>query len=523
VNSVTNEPTKPRSLAPLLPTNGAPFLAYLIFLFLGIRPLLLLGDGGTCRHVLTGQYILHNHVVPTTNYVFAINPNAPWLTHELLSDLILGGAQDLLGLNGVVLVAALAIGLVLTWSYQFARVRGIGVISGLLLLILAMTATSIHWSARAHVFSYIPFLLLYFILFMSDLPAKLRYPLVLVTMLVWSNLHGSFVLGLMMIACALIVDAVSFCMAKSQNDSRAEKAPASASQLKTNGLDLIAALLGASLNLRGLGFLKYVLDYASSPIIRFNSQESRSIDLSIGLPIYAFLLLMLIAIAVWAYSRKLPKPAELLVTLALFFGALYAMRIVPYFALVALPVIATSWTSLKERVLAHVDQSSSKLMKPLANLFSLEAKLDLQESTDFKTYRNAYALFAVFIALWLFIPFFKIQDYDPGRLPVDATTWLIKNKVDGLGFNPDNWGDYLYLRTGKPVFIDDKGDFYSPDFDNEFVAVYTASNGWQSVLDKYKVNWLLLPNNLPLISLLGHDPNWKTAYRDNLVSILIRR
>jgi len=306
VNSPTNESTTPTTLAALVPTNGAPFLAYLIFLFLGIRPLLLLGDGGTCRHVITGQYILHNHVIPTTNYIFAIDPKAPWLTHELLSDLILGGAQDLFGLNGVVLVAAISIGLVLTWSYQFARLRGMGVISGLLLLILAMTATSIHWSARAHVFSYVTFLVVYYILFLSNLPAKLRYPLLFATMIVWANLHGSFVIGLAMIVFALLGDTISLFLSKT-------KSTAGTDAFKVHGLDLLVAILGSALNVRGLGFLKYVFDYASSPIIRFNSQESRSLDLTIGLPVYAFLLLMVITLMVWAYSRKLPKPAELII------------------------------------------------------------------------------------------------------------------------------------------------------------------------------------------------------------------
>jgi len=158
-------------------------------------------------------------------------------------------------------------------------------------------------------------------------------------------------------------------------------------------------------------------------------------------------------------------------------------------------------------------------LKPIASLFNLENKLDGQESTDFKTYQRAYMLFALLVILWLFIPMFKINDYDPGRIPVDATTWLINNKFDGLGFNSDNWGDYLYWRREKPVFIDDKGDFYTTDFDKEYVTVYTAGQGWQKVLEKYKVAWLMLPHGWPLTAILSHDPRWKAVYQDNLVTI----
>jgi hypothetical protein len=92
--------TPKRSLHLLVPTGGAIFFAYMLFLFLACRPLLLLGDGGTCRHIVTGQWIFQHLAIPTTNYIFALAPNAPWTTHELLADLLLAGSNQLFGLNG---------------------------------------------------------------------------------------------------------------------------------------------------------------------------------------------------------------------------------------------------------------------------------------------------------------------------------------------------------------------------------------------------------------------------------------
>jgi len=518
----TTESKAPQNLLPLVPTNGVAFFAYLLFLFLVIRPVLLLGDGGTCRHAMTGEYILKHHVIPTTNYVFAIDPNSPWLTHELLTDLILGAAQNLLGLNGIVLIAAMAISLVLTWSYQFARLRGLGTISGLLLLIIVMAATSIHWSARAHVFSYVPFMIVYFILFVADLQPRIRYSLLGLTMCIWANLHGSFVIGLMMILAKLLVVTASLLFRAAYSTTHKE-------QLKSCLLDLVCAIAGASINIRGLNFLQYVAAYASNPLIALHSQESRSIDFSVGLPVYAFLLLFLFVVMVWIYSKSPPDFSEFLVTLALFFGSLYAMRLVPYFALISLPVMGKSWLNLRRLTLElgapaslPAFHSESKHFEPIASFLATEERVDAQESTRFRSHVFTYAICLVGVVVWTVVPYFKINDYDPERLPVDAATWLIKQDIQGLGFNPDNWGDYLYWRRQKPVFIDDKGDFYSPDFVDKYSEIYTGSVGWRKVADQYKLNWLLLPNALPLVPILSHDPEWKGVYQDKLVILFLR-
>jgi len=335
-------------------------------------------------------------------------------------------------------------------------------------------------------------------------------------MAAWANLHGSFVIGLGMIACALFGDLVSLITSKKKGQSNSVQADA-IDRLKMNGLDLVVAIVGSSLNPRGLGFLKYVFDYASNPIIRFNSQESRPMDIFVGMPVWAFLLLLIIGVGIWVYSKKISKPGEMLFVIAMFCGGVYSMRIEPYFALVALPAIATAWPKFKERLLFEHGA------KPLKAVFDLETKLDEQESTKFRDYAKPYALFAAGVALWLFMPFFKISDYDPERIPVEATNWLINKNVEGLGFQPDNWGDYLYWRRQKPVFIDDKGDFYTPEFDKEYISVYTGQGDWRGVISKYKIDWLMLPNALPLVQVLKTDPLWDSSYRDDLVSVFVRR
>ena len=490
---ISNAPIPPSWKTLLIPTNGVAFFAYLLFLFFICKPYLLLGDGGTLRHVLTGQYVFKNHAVPLTNYVSAIDPKAPWLTHELLSDLILGGAQQWLGVNGVALVGAIAIALCLTWSYQFARYKGLGMVSGLLALIVAMLTMSLHWSARAHVFSYVPFLLMYFILFTDLLSQRSKIISTIFVMALWANLHGSFVLGLFMIALKAIGVLID------QSES-----------IKPTLLIFVTAFLGACLNIRGFEFLNYVASYAGSKHIHLYNAESHSLDfLTAGYPAIAFILLMIIIAVLWTWSKTLPKFAEAVLTIALFLGGIYSMRLIPYFALIALPAMAPSWRALSERY------QNKKF-------FALEKKMDGQESKSPKDYWKIYALTLVLIIAWLTLPFLKLTDYDPERLPVKAMDWLEKNPQTGLGLNMDNWGDYMYWRTGKPVFIDEKGDFYSDEFTEKYITIYTAQGPWKKTLDEYKLNWVIMPNWLPITTLLQQDPNWHKVYGDETATIVAR-
>ncbi len=77
-------------------------------------------------------------------------------------------------MTGIVLIFSIVGALGLMWSYQMARARGMGLLSGLLLVLLVMPAVGMHWSARCHVYTYLPFLILYYLLFISEHKLLLR-------------------------------------------------------------------------------------------------------------------------------------------------------------------------------------------------------------------------------------------------------------------------------------------------------------------------------------------------------------
>ena len=80
-------PASPSWIACFLPGSARWFFLWFMTLFLLFAPGYILGDGAVARHICTGIDIIEKGRIAHNNYVWAINPNEPWLTHELLGDI----------------------------------------------------------------------------------------------------------------------------------------------------------------------------------------------------------------------------------------------------------------------------------------------------------------------------------------------------------------------------------------------------------------------------------------------------
>jgi hypothetical protein len=90
-------------------------------------------------------------------------------------------------------------------------------------------------------------------------------------------------------------------------------------------------------------------------------------------------------------------------------------------------------------------------------------------------------------------------------------------------FNPFDWGGYisLMLWPEKKVFIDSQGDVYGEAFIREYEQVISLWPGWQTILDKYHVDWALVPRVWSLAQALA-DNGWYEVYADQ-TAIILRR
>jgi hypothetical protein len=203
------------------------------------------------------------------------------------------------------------------------------------------------------------------------------------------------------------------------------------------------------------------------------------------------------------------------------------------FLLIALPLISSRrwrlqdvllaafalWAALSHvRFLFFAGLVIMPILAPRLELFPpYEPELD-------KHWLNAGIITAVVAALIFFFPSAtQLQQKVDETFPKDALHFMQEHKLEGRIFNQYAWGGYMEWNTPqfKP-FIDGRADIfvYNGVF-RDFLRATDAENSFE-ILDKYKIDYVLLPPRGPLAYLLRHSQEWQVLYSDS-VSVLFGR
>ncbi|MHB8782662.1 MAG: hypothetical protein ACYDAX_04475 [Desulfobacteria bacterium] len=109
-----------------------------------------------------------------------------------------------------------------------------------------------------------------------------------------------------------------------------------------------------------------------------------------------------------------------------------------------------------------------------------------------------------------------------------AAEFLRKNPIQGKMFNFFDIGGFLdwQLYPGALTFID--GRTYNSEVFMEHQMVTGAMPGWEKVLDKYGITYIVLKSMdssgmiLPIVPALANAPNWSLVFSDGLFLVFVR-
>jgi len=460
----------------------------------------LLADGDTGWHIRTGDWILQNRSVPTTDLFTFTRAGDPWFAWEWLSDLLMSLVHQHWGLAGVAVLAGCAILCTVMVLFQHMLRRGANVVVAFGVLLLAVGASSIHYLARPHVFT---LLLMAVSLWMVERDRRREGAFIWLLVplsAVWINLHGGFFavpLSLAALAAGFGIEAWL------DTPQRAAKWASSRRYAA-----LTAATCAASiLNPYGIKLHLHVARYLTSDWIRDAIEEFQSPSFrSESLLRFEVLLFAALLLAGWLLSRKQVADAALV----LLWGhlALGSVRHVPIFAIVAAPLVAVEVSRLWE---GWVSRGSPRSVWRI--LWTLGSDL----GASFR--RFSLWAFAVAGAVLLLTPADRWpKDFPDASFPVSIVQKESPRLIGGRVFTTDQWGDYLIYRgwPRQKVFIDGRSDFYGAAFGGEYLTLRNGQRGWEKVFRKYDVNVALIPMDWPLVSLLDKDPGWRQVREDKL-------
>ena len=174
------------------------FVVLLLSLSMGSLAPRLLGDAGTGWHIRNGELILSTHSITRMDPFSSTMQGQPWYAWEWLYDAAIARLHGWYGLNGVVFGSAIVIAITFSLMFILAQARGGSLAGTVLLSLLAITSSSIHFLARPHILSWLLTLFWFHLLDSSETtPSGGKKLLWLpVIMLLWVNVHGGFRDGL---------------------------------------------------------------------------------------------------------------------------------------------------------------------------------------------------------------------------------------------------------------------------------------------------------------------------------------
>lgn len=457
---------------------------------------LLLGDGDTYWHIAAGRWILDHGAIPVQDPFSHTMRGSPWTTHEWLSEVILALAHQTGGWAGVIALTAAAFAGAIAILTRFL-LKDFEPVHALMFAALAVMMAVPHLLARPHVIA-MPLLVIWTAqLVRASDQGRAPGLWLLPVMTLWANLHGGFTLGL---ALSLFFAAEGILNARQKNGTLA----AVKSWALFVGLSLISALLTPH-GIKGILFTVQILSgaYALDHIGEWQSPGFHGFQ-----PLEIWLLAGL-AVALHQGIR-LP-----IFRLALLLGLLHlALKHVRNVELIGLltPLFLATPLARQWRERAGAGRQLAKMDRIFQNLAS-----DASRRTTALTIAGLGLITLLFVQLGTAAPKEDIS-------PAGALQAAQKAHLTGPVLNEYSFGGYL-VYAGIPPFIDGRADMYGDAFMKEYFDAIklTTSDGLQKLLQKYHIEWTLLPPESAAVALLDHLPEWHRLYADKVAVVHARK
>jgi hypothetical protein len=532
----TSSRERPAWLRLLLPSVSdvlfIGMLAVLVFTPLSLR---LLGDAGIGWHIRTGQLILATHAIPRVDVFSATMHGKAWFAWEWLYDLLAGWLEHAAGLKAVVWFTAAMIAAVFAWGFRLLVRRGTGVFAALVLVLLAASASMIHFFARPHILSWLFVLIWFWILDTFETCGGRLVWLLPLLMLVWVNVHGGFLVGFVLLAIYWI-SAIWQWLTLGEN-----KLDEFLAKLRTwkRALTLAAAsvlsLAATLVNPYGGRLHVHVYQYLSNRFLMDHIDEFRSPNFH-GVAERCFAVLLLITLVALALRVRQLRLSEGLVVLFAVFSGLYASRNIPVSSLllvmVAGPLLPRGafvrlihWpgNDLRGRRESQVHGSVDGA--------TVSAFLERMGEIESSLYGHLWALAALLVTGWAAAHAGHLGSrltvdahFDPRRFPVAAVDYLEKSNLPKVVIGPDYWGGYLIYRLYPKglVAVDDRHDLYGEQFLKSYLKLMFVEPGWDELLREHHIPCVMAPKGSAVNNILALQPAWTEVYRDEIAVLFIR-
>ena len=438
-------------------------------------------------HLKTGELIVREGAIPVADPFSYTRLGTPWLAHEWLSEVAMYAVFARLGFIGLMLMEAVLVCLLFVLLYLLARRNLRSEIGALGIAGLCGFAGWQLWSPRPQLFTYV--LLALLLLMLAD-GVRGRVVWLLIPMLaLWSNLHGAWIFGLLVMAAILGEEAIRYRRLR---------------PIAVLGLSALAVLIGPSPLARAVYPIQYFTGrIPTSEVMEFQSPNFRDPS---TLP---FEILLVVLVAAMFIGRKPMRVSAWALLILAFHMSLSSVRHIPLFAIIAAPVLGMQMQAALDRRRLRLGESAPRPVREHAFL---------------------NMLFLLLIPALLLSRLPRVNDEAhctvTSLYPSGACRYLASHPRIGRGrlLNTYNWGGYLIfsLHPKYLVSIDGRADIHRTHMMRDYEALEKLSPNWRSVLRERDPDVILWPVSKPLAVVLRAAPGWRVASEDCTAVVFVR-
>jgi hypothetical protein len=479
-----------------------------IFVFINTHPI---RPNDFWWHIAVGREIIASGKIPTTDIYSYTEAGQPypsyqmfWLMEITLFELYnLGGPALVVFFHSLMITSAYCIifwlCLKITRSWRIASFA----------LLFAAALGINDWNVRPQGITFL--LASLFLLSIYQYRQTRRWSwliLIPVSMLIWANSHGTFIIGFAIIGIWLGQELWEGFI----NCARAErKAIVKAIIIPISMLLLTVAV--TFINPRGIGILDYIKTLTSNSVVQNLVTEwaPPSLNSSLGVIFFGCLIGSAILLAI---SPKRPDFSQIAAFASFGLLSIKTSRGIVWFGLMMAPIIAD-----------HISATVSQYLK---------ARPETKSSEGSKAANYIFACVILVMGI-ITLPWFK--PYLPlpaakaglisGETPVQATQFLLEHDLPGRLFNSMSFGSYL-IWSAYPqyqVFVDPRIELFSEKVWMDYLNISSATGDWEISLNNYGVNTMILSpdEQSGLIQKVRTSTGWKLLYEDNSAVIFGRK
>ncbi len=433
----------------------------------------IIPDGDPYWHVAVGNWILENGAIPSSD-PFSYTASGPWNALEWLSQVAMAAMHRVAGMAGVQALFGVSTAFVGVFLARFL-LRGLP--PGPAIMVQFFVLANVVEAAQARPqFLALPILAFWMaeLLVARDEKRPPHWAIVPV-MVVWANMHGSFMLGVVLLAFF----AFEALLNKPERNAAVRW-----------GALLAATCLAALATPWGIG----------GPISAFHLTTMAS-------NVY---------LDEWRSSNfDTYKTFEVCLLAGLFVCLLRGVR-VPVVSLVLLVALLHQTLHHQRYTVICVLLGAMLIAEPIASTLR-------RESTP-KIARHPLALVAAAALLMVFATVRILSPKpigDTGLTPVAALASVPSELARRPVFNQFELGGFLILSGVRP-FIDGRADVYGETFVANYFQSGTDRDRLQQTLERYGIVWAIAATGHPLNDAFDALPGWAVSYRDRFAVVHVK-